>query len=72
MNYNNRFTSLNHPCISGVIVTAAAAKSLQSCPTLCDPILGYINSALLGCCCILFVNILFKSFIMLFISERPI
>ena len=28
-------------------LAAAAAKSLQSCPTLCDP----IDSSLVHCCC---------------------
>ena len=27
-------------CIAAAAATAAAAKSLQSCPTLCDPIDG--------------------------------
>ena len=31
--------SLKRNCLSSV-VAAAAAKSLQSCPTLCDPIEG--------------------------------
>ena len=26
-----------HPCCSSAFLSAAAAKSLQSCPTLCDP-----------------------------------
>ena len=34
------FTLLPSPCFSHVLPTAAAAKSLQSCPTLCDPIDG--------------------------------
>ena len=28
------------PCVSERLAAAAAAKSLQSCPTLCDPIDG--------------------------------
>ena len=29
-----------HSCVTDASVSAAAAKSLQSCPTLCDPIDG--------------------------------
>ena len=34
------------PANSGKIETAAAAKSLQSCPTLCDPIDGLLPGIL--------------------------
>ena len=31
---------LSLACVSGTAAAAAAAKSLQSCPTLCDPVDG--------------------------------
>ena len=36
----NWFWSMNHEWKCCVSLAAAAAKSLQSCPTLCDPIYG--------------------------------
>ena len=35
-----RFIQKKHICISAISAAAAAAKSRQSCPTLCDPIDG--------------------------------
>ena len=38
--YLQRINCLEHACYLAVFLFAAAAKSIQSCPTLCDPIDG--------------------------------
>ena len=40
LNFRSRFAWSRGICINNVNAAAAAAKSLQSCPTLCDPIDG--------------------------------
>jgi len=37
---SNSSTGIPSPLLSSSLAAAAAAKSLQSCPTLCDPIDG--------------------------------
>ena len=48
-NLRDLWDNVKHPNIRIIGVTAAAAKSLQSCPTLCDPIDGLLpGSSVLG------------------------
>ena len=48
-NFRDLWDNVKCPNIRIIGVTAAAAKSLQSCPTLCDPIDGLLpGSSVLG------------------------
>ena len=38
--YSRFEETFTQPCVAFAAAAAAAAKSLQSCPTLCDPIDG--------------------------------
>ena len=44
-----------------MLITATAAKSLQSCPTLCDPIPGILQARTLEWIAILPIKISFSS-----------
>ena len=45
-----------HTCIFVTMILAAAAKSLQSCPTLCNPIPGILQARTLEWVTISFSN----------------